>query len=269
MIKTQDKEIKKENTNEKTTLKDEELTKKEAQPKSKGPGDISDIPLYTFLKDKSRKVTLSFRITFAIICFFSYVIKASTSYHRTFLQSFYYLTHVNLLFSSIFFIIGAIHSLKNPPNDSNFTKIYGYLHTTFYTSAGIITIFYWFVVAKADFSTFSDSGKCLSYGFCLYYTLLAHGFILFPTWISLFLERTNVTWKSVIAPLIYATVYFVWLIVISLVDGKVYPGMTFRDVQSYVMSLAAYVLLLLSFVGGLVLSRWKTRRLQNQRKLDG
>lgn len=252
---SQDKEI----------IQDEEKnlnqTKQKKNPIPSSKTELTD-QYYIFLKDKSRIKTITFRIFFSILFIISFFLKALTAKHRTFWQSFYYLTHINLFLSGISLGIGAIYALKPRKIESKWTKFYGILHSTFYTSGGIVSIFYWIVVAKADFATYSNPEKCPSYGFCLYYTLIAHLFILFPSWFSLFTERMNLTWSKILYPFIFASIYFPWLILVSLTVQKIYPGMSFKDVGSYVFSAAAYGLLVLSFYIGMKISQWKMRKLK-------
>ena len=158
-----------------------------------------------------------------------------------------YLTTLSFLFVVVYLLVGVIHTCREHSIDDRLTKVYRILQIIAPCAQLLVFIFYWTIVAPTNIPTFKDWCGYLPY--CHFNNITVHGLGLLPTWLPLFIEPTLIVFKDWKYPILYLLAYAAILVPVTLVeDQAIYPGLTLKDVKSYIICGFAFLLMFAAFI---------------------
>lgn len=189
--------------------------------------------------------------------------------YKTYLRTHCFLTNVNILVT-IFYLLLALNHLCYSTQDTT-SVIFKWLRVTYIlsmTMSLVVVIFYWGAVARTAIPNYPTT--CPNLAFCYYYTVVSHALILIPAWGPLLFSWVVINCSDIYIPVVFITVYFgAILFPYTKLVEPLYSVLTFSDTTSYIYLLAAFGLVVFSFLvcyGIYVCRRKKFRRIFGENK---
>lgn len=128
----------------------------------------------------------------------------------------------------------------------------------------VIAIIYWLALFKMDYEHHEND---LDFGAWLFNTIAIHliGFILL--WLDFTVNQLKFRKKNVLIVFIFLSIYGIFNLVYSLTYGSIYPIITWRDFQSYLLIVIMFILTYVHhFLGMTFHSKIKKKYIKDKKK---